>query len=92
MLLFSLWNLRAECQNQIDGYAGAKFKKFATEEDAYAFAEIPMGKSNLIFWFLKIKSYNITDIANLQITLNITFKCDLFHLKFSTHTHTYIKK
>lgn len=36
----------AECQNQIDGYAGAKFKKFSTEEDAYAFAEIPMEKNS----------------------------------------------
>lgn len=36
----------AACQNQIDGYAGARYKKFSDEAEAYAFAEVPMEKSS----------------------------------------------
>ncbi|XP_036364736.1 ribonuclease H1 isoform X2 [Octopus sinensis] len=36
-----------ECQEQINGFYGAKFKKFSTEEEALAFAEIPASDKTL---------------------------------------------
>ncbi|XP_036355018.1 ribonuclease H1-like isoform X2 [Octopus sinensis] len=38
---------RTECQEQIKGFYGAKFKKFSTEEEALAFAEIPASDKTL---------------------------------------------
>ncbi|GAB1604283.1 ribonuclease H1 [Argonauta hians] len=42
-----VYNTWTECQEQVNGFYGAKFKKFNTEEEALAFADIPASDKTL---------------------------------------------